>query len=197
VLGTEEEQMSSNARPPAIVSWTLRLENAAALDAPVQAIEPTIRAVFGTGTRASVLRGDWLGHAVHPLLTDLVIGTWTSATLLDLFGGVESSIPAQRLIGTGLLAVGPTAWTGWAEWSAAGARDKRVGLVHAVTNGVAISIYTASWIARQRGQHDSGARLALAGAAVSGIGAYLGGHLAAARKLGSHHAAYGDSSLEV
>jgi len=112
--------MSSNARPPAIVSWTLRLENAAALDAPVQAIEPTIRAVFGTGTRASVLRGDWLGHAVHPLLTDLVIGTWTSATLLDLFGGRESSIPAQRLIGTGLLAVGPTAWSGWAEWSAAG-----------------------------------------------------------------------------
>ena len=189
--------MSSNAQPPAIVGWTLRLENAAALDAPVQAIEPTIRAVFGTGTRASVLRGDWLGHAVHPLLTDLVIGTWTSATLLDLFGGRESSIPAQRLIGTGLLAVGPTAWTGWAEWSAAGPRDKRVGLVHAVTNGVAISIYAASWIARQRGHHGSGARLALAGAAVSGIGAYLGGHLAAARKLGSHHAAYGEPSLEV
>jgi len=186
--------MSSNTRPPAIVTWTQRLENAAALDAPVRAIEPAIRAVFGTGTRASVLRGDWLGHAVHPVLTDLVIGTWTSATLLDLVGGTESAIPAQRLIGTGLLAVGPTAWTGWAEWSAAGARDKRVGLVHAVTNGVAISIYAASWTARRRGQHGSGAKLALAGAAVAGIGAYLGGHLAAARKVGTHHAAYGEAS---
>ncbi len=28
--------------------------------------------------------------------------------------------PPQRLIGTGLLAAGPTARTGWAEWSAAG-----------------------------------------------------------------------------
>ncbi len=188
--------MSSHDRSP-IVGWTLRLEDAAALDTPVQALEPAIRAVFGTGTRGSVLRGDWLGHAVHPVLTDLVLGTWTSATLLDLFGGADSAVPARRLIGTGLLAVGPTAWTGWAEWSEAGPREKRVGLVHAVTNGLAISIYAASWVARHRGRHGSGARLALAGAAVSGFGAYLGGHLAAARNVGSHHPAYAEPSLEV
>ena len=112
--------MSSIERPPAIVRWTLRLEETTALDRPVRALEPSIRSVFGSGTRASVLRGDWLGHAVHPLLTDVVLGTWTSATVLDLFGGRGSSAAAQRLVGTGLLAVGPTAWTGWAEWSAAG-----------------------------------------------------------------------------
>ena len=153
--------------------------------------------MFGTGTRGYVLRGDWLGHAVHPVLTDLVLGTWTSATLLDLFGGADAAVPARRLIGTGLLAVGPTAWTGWAEWSEAGPREKRVGLVHAVTNGVAISIYAASWVARHRGRHGSGARLALAGAAVSGLGAYLGGHLAAARNVGSHHLAYAETSSEA
>lgn len=189
--------MNPNERPPAIVGWTLRLEDAAVLDAPVHAIEPTIRAVFGTGTRASVLRGDWLGHAVHPLLTDLVLGTWTSATVLDLFGGKDSSVAARRLIATGLLAVGPTAWTGWAEWLGAGDRDKRVGLVHAVTNGLAISIYAASWRARHQGRDGAGARLALAGGAVSGIGAYLGGHLAAARKLGSRDPAFSEPSLET
>jgi hypothetical protein len=184
-------------RPPAIVRWTLRLEDATALDTAVQAVEPTIRSVFGTGARAAVLRGDWLGHAVHPLLTDLVLGTWTSASLLDLCGGTESSAAAQRLIGAGLLAVGPTAWAGWAEWSGAGPRDKRVGLVHAVTNAVAITLYGASWVARLRGRHASGVRLALAGAAVSGVGGYLGSHLALARKLGSRHPAYGEASLEV
>ena len=183
-------------RTPAHVRWTLRLEDAAALDAAVQAVEPTIRSVFGTGARAAVLRGEWLGHAVHPLLTDLVLGTWTSASLLDLFGGDESSAAAQRLVGAGLLAVGPTAWAGWAEWSAAGPRDKRVGLVHAVTNGVAISLYAASWVARVRGRHGSGARLAMAGAAAAGVGGYLGSHLALARKLGSRHPAYGETSLE-
>ncbi|MGZ5400330.1 MAG: DUF2231 domain-containing protein [Nocardioides sp.] len=182
--------MNSSDQPNPLVRWTLRLEEAAALDRPVQAVEPKIRAAFGSGARGSALRGDWLGHAVHPLLTDLVIGTWTSATLLDLFGGRDSSAAAQKLIATGLLAAGPTAWTGWAEWSVAGPRDKRVGLVHAVANGLAIGTYSASWIARRRGRHGTGATLALAGAAVSGFGAYLGGHLAAARKVSSRHPAY-------
>jgi hypothetical protein len=182
-------------RPPRIVRWTLRLENAAALDRPVHALEPSIQAWFGSGTRGSVLRGEWLGHAVHPMLTDVVLGTWTSASLLDLLGGPDSSAAAQRLIGAGLLGAAPTAWTGWAEWSAAGSRDKRVGLVHAVTNGVAIGLYAASWRARWRGRHGRGVRLALAGAAVSGAGAYLGGHLAEARKVASHHRAYDDAPL--
>jgi hypothetical protein len=185
--------MSSIERPPAIIRWTLRLEEATALDRPVQALEPSIRSVFGSGTRASVLRGDWLGHAVHPLLTDVVLGTWTSATVLDIFGGRGSSAAAQRLVGTGLLAVGPTAWTGWAEWSAAASREKRVGLVHAVTNAVAISAYAASWVARRKGRHGTGARLAVAGATVSGVGAYLGGHLTEARKVASRHPAYDDA----
>ena len=177
--------------PPGIVRWTMRLEEAKALDGPVRALEPTVEAVFGTGTRGSVLRGEWLGHAVHPVLTDVVIGTWTSASLLDLLGGRDSSAPAQRLLGIGLLAAAPTFWTGWAEWTTAGQREKRVGVVHAVTNGTALSAYAASWLARRRGDHGRGVRLALVGAAVSGFGAYLGGHLAAARKVGSHDPAYG------
>lgn len=186
--------MSPMERIPAIVRWTLRLEEAATLDRPVEALEPTIRSVFGTGVRGSLLRGEWLGHAVHPLLTDVVLGSWTSATVLDIFGGRESTAAARRLVGTGLLAVGPTAWTGWAEWSQAGRREQRVGLVHAVTNAVAIAVYGASWVARRRGRHRAGARLALTGAAVSGLGAYLGGHMTEARQVASHHPAYDDAS---
>ena len=189
--------MNPIGRPPSIVRWTLGLEEATALDGPVQTLEPHIRAWFGSGTRGSVLRGDWLGHALHPVLTDVVIGTWTSASVLDLFGGKDSSAAAQRLVGTGLVAVGPTAWSGWAEWSLAGPREKRVGLVHAVTNGLAIGIYTASWVARVRGRHGAGARLALAGATVAGVGGYLGGHLAGARHVGSHHAAYEEEPVQV
>jgi hypothetical protein len=98
--------MEPTERPPAIVRWTQRLEDTAALDAPVSALEPKIRALFGSGPRGSVLRGDWLGHAVHPVLTDFVLGTWTSATVLDAIGGNESSVAARRLIGAGLLAAG-------------------------------------------------------------------------------------------
>lgn len=182
--------MSEFERPPRIVRWTLGLEEASALDRPVKTLEPMVHSWFATGKRGSVLRGEWLGHAVHPSLTDVVLGTWTSASLLDLFGGRESVAAAQKLIGAGLLAVGPTAWSGWAEWSEAGQREKRVGLVHAVSNGVAIGIYTASWIARRRDRHGTGAKLALVGVAVSTVAGYLGGHLVEARKLATRHPAY-------
>ena len=189
--------VDNEVQQPPIVRWTLKLEEAAVLDRPVHSLEPYVQAIFGSGTRGAILRGQWLGHALHPTLTDLVLGTWTSATLLDVLGGREWAAPAQRLIGTGLLAAGPTAWTGWAEWSQAGPRDKRVGLVHAVTNGVAIGVYAASWLARRRGRHETGARLALLGATVSATGAYLGGHLTEARKVGSHHPDYRNSPASI
>jgi hypothetical protein len=185
--------MGSTERP-AVVDWTLRLEETAALDGAVEALRPTITRVFGQGQRAAVLRGEWLGHAVHPLLTDVVLGTWTSAVVLDLCGGEESAAAARRLVGVGLLAVGPTAWTGWAEWSAAGPRDQRVGVVHAVSNALAIGLYTASWAVRRRGRRDLGTGLALVGAAALTLGGYLGSHLSIGRKLGSRHPAYEDSA---
>ncbi len=175
---------------PAVVDWTLRLEEADALDGAVRAVEPLVRTAFGTGARGALLRGDWLGHALHPVLTDAVLGSWTSATLLDLVGGEEAAPAARTLVGAGLLAVGPTAWTGWAQWCESGPRERRVGLVHAVLNGVAIGAYTASWVARGRGRHRAGVGLALAGAAVAGVGGYLGGHLAVARDVGTSDPAF-------
>lgn len=189
--------MDTVERLPRIVRWTLRLEGASVLDGPVKALQPVVETLFGSGTRGSVLRGDWLGHAVHPVLTDVVLGTWTSATVLDVVGGRHAASSAQRLIGVGLLAAGPTAWSGWAEWSEARPRDKRVGLVHAVTNGVAIGLYAKSYSARRRGRHGKGVGLALAGMATTGLGAYLGGHLAAARKVGSSHPAYDAAAARV
>lgn len=175
---------------PALVHVTRRLEDAAALDPAVEALEPHIRTLFGSGTRGAVLRGDWLGHALHPALTDVVLGTWLSASILDVTGRGQWAAPARTLVATGLLAFGPTAWTGWAQWSEAGPRDKRVGLVHAVTNAVAVGAYASSWFARRAGHDERGARLALMGAGISGVGAYLGGHLTTARRVGTRDDAY-------
>lgn len=177
---------------PRLVHWTRALEDTTALDGAVHALEPLVDAAFATGTRGEVLRGDWLGHALHPVLTDAVLGTWTSATILDLVGGRDSRGAAQRLLGVSLLAVGPTAWSGWAEWASATDRDKRVGLVHATTNAVAIGLFASSWLARRRGDHAVGVRRSLTGAAVASVGGYLGGHLAAARKVGTRDPAYTD-----
>ncbi len=178
---------------PAAVRWTLWLERMGSLDGAVRTLDKPVRALFGTGWRGSLLRGDWLGHSAHPMLTDLAIGSWTSAGLLDLGGGRGASAAAQRLVGTGVLAAIPTAWTGWAEWSAAPPREKRVGVVHAASTGAAIAVYALSWTERRRGHHGAGVGLALTGAAIVGLGAYLGGHLNEGRKVASRHPAYRDS----
>ncbi len=66
--------MNTVERTPRIVRWTLRLEGATALDRPVKSLEPVVEILFGGGTRGSVLRGEWLGHSVHPVLTDVLDG---------------------------------------------------------------------------------------------------------------------------
>lgn len=38
------------------------------------------------GRARGFLHGVWLGHPFHPLLTDIPIGAWTTALVLDLRG---------------------------------------------------------------------------------------------------------------
>jgi nitrite reductase/ring-hydroxylating ferredoxin subunit/uncharacterized membrane protein len=159
-----------------------------ALDAPAKAIAKQIRNLLPDGGGVKdVLSGTWIGHALHPLLTDVPIGTWTSATLLDLCGGRASRPAAQRLIGVGLAAAAPTAWSGWSDWADTEPDDdevRRIGIVHALVNGGAIALYGASFAARRRGAHTTGVLLGLAGAGAMGAGGWLGGDLAFARGVG-------------
>jgi nitrite reductase/ring-hydroxylating ferredoxin subunit/uncharacterized membrane protein len=143
------------------------------------------------GGLKDVLSGTWLGHALHPLLTDVVIGTFMSASLLDLLGGDDEA--AQKLIGVGVAAYLPTALTGvsdWADTEPVDDRVRRVGLVHANTNAVALALYTASLKARRGGDTSRGKALAMAGGGVLAVGGFLGGHLSFARGVGPNQTAY-------
>ena len=66
-----------------------------------------------------------------PLLTDLPLGCWASAFLLDLLGLGSHRDAARRLVGLGLLASPPTAAADLSDWSRLATPDRRVGLVHA------------------------------------------------------------------
>ena len=61
----------------------------------------------------------------------------------------------------------------------------RVGLVHAMANGAALSLYAAALVARRRG--GPGRLLSLAGGAVAGVAALLGGHLGYRQATGANH----------
>lgn len=151
--------------------------------------------VFSGPPLGAVLRGEPLGHALHPTLTDLPIGFWTSAVVLDVCGDAGSRPAAQRLIGLGVLSAGPTAWSGWAEWNRLREPEVRVGTVHAVLNGAAIGLFTGSWIARRAGRHATGVWCGAVGSVAASAAGYLGGHLSTARKAGYRDRAYAQDGV--
>jgi uncharacterized membrane protein len=167
-----------------------RLESARELDTGITLLSAVTDRLNGSQRRRDALQGHWAGHAIHPALTDLPIGAWVSASTLDLIGGKQSRPAATRLVAVGIAAALPTAITGLAEWGSADWQSRRVGLVHAVANTAALSLYSLSLTARLRDRHRTGALLALAGASAATVGGYLGGHLTEVRKVGSYHPAY-------
>jgi uncharacterized membrane protein len=157
-----------------------RLESVEALDAPARTAGRTVRALIPDGAPKDVLSGAWLGHALHPIMTDIPIGAWTSSVLLDWTGGNDSRSAADRLVLVGVLAAGAAVATGWSDWADAEQSDaavRRSGLVHAAANATATAFMIGSYFARKRGARGLGRLLSLGGSAALGTGGWLGGHL--------------------
>jgi len=161
-----------------------RIARAEGLDRYVEPAHRAVQAALPRGPLRDALQGAWLGHALHPLLTDLPIGFWTSSWVLDIVGGPASRGAADRLVGLGVLSAAPTVVAGLADWSELGRPERRVGAVHAAANAAATGLYALSWVARRRGRRATGVALGMAGAAAATVGGYLGGHLVFRRGAG-------------
>lgn len=151
------------------------LEAAEQLDTISEPLARAVRAVPEPARRT--LAGEWLGHPLHPMLTDLPIGFWTTAWVLDLVGGRRSARVATAMVGLGVASALPTAAAGLVDWADLSVEKKRPGLVHAAANIAATGLYGLSFAARIRGRRFRGIALGMAGAAAATAGGYLGGHL--------------------
>lgn len=174
------------------------IESARFLDPVAKAAARTARTLI-SGPVKDALSGTWLGHAVHPLLTDVVVGSFTSATLLDLLGGDELAAASERLIGVGIAAYAPTALTGVSDWADSEPGNdgvRRTGAVHASINAVTLSLYAASLIARRRGARGQGVLLGALGASALAAGAYLGGHLTLGQGVGTDQTVFDPGPAE-
>jgi uncharacterized membrane protein len=158
-----------------------RLEQAKVLDGAAAAVQSAARPLV-RGRIGEVLRGEPIGHPLHPALVAVPIGAWLSASALDLTGG--DAVAARRLVALGCLVALPTAASGAADWLRTTGPERRVGFVHAGLNDVALGIYVASWRSRAGGRRAKGAALALAGSGLLVVSGWLGGHLAYRRGVG-------------
>lgn len=166
---------------PVLLSAVRRLEESPSVDGLSGIVRGVALAVVPAhGRLREELHGRSLGHALHSSLTDVPVGLWTSAAVLDVAGGERSAPAAQRLVGLGLLAAVPTALSGLADYLAVDSRARRVGSVHATLNGGVSVLYGASWLLRRAGRRRAGVAVAMLAYGVAGASAYLGGHLAQA-----------------
>ena len=155
-----------------------RIAEAESLDKVAVPLSKVVSKVIPHGPLKDLLSGTWLGHPLHPMLTDVAIGSWTSAFLLDVFGHESAESSADALVGFGVVSALPTAIAGYSDWSDLMDAERRLGLVHALANAGAIGCYGLSWFARRKGDRSRGMALSLLGATVATVGGFLGGHLA-------------------
>src|ERR671936_1184885 len=171
-----------------------RIEQFDALDPVAEPLQKGVRALVPQESEfKDLLSGTWLGHPLHPPLTDVVVGAWTSALLLDLLGGERSEEAADRLVAAGIVAAVPTAAAGLADWAELRGGSRRVGSVHALGNTTALLLHTLSWLARRRGDRNRGVTLSALGYAVATFSAWLGGHLSFAQGVGVNQTAFEDA----
>jgi nitrite reductase/ring-hydroxylating ferredoxin subunit/uncharacterized membrane protein len=161
-----------------------RLEEAEALDEPAGRLAEAVAVATRPRLVKNALSGTWLGHRFHPLMVPMPIGFWSGALLFDLVATRRARWAADVLVGAGVAAALPTAAAGLSDWADAEPEARRVGLVHASCNTLALVCYSASLVARLLGGRKAGVGLSLAGAAAMSAGGYLGGHLAYVQAVG-------------
>ena len=150
----------------------------AGLDRPAELLTTKLRDVLGSGPVKDALSGTWLGHPLHPLLTDLPIGFWTSAFTLDVLGGKHSRRAATRSSAWGVLTASPHC----SQWRLRLGRHVRARAQGRLVSRrrehhrARFATPPRGWT-RRRGRHWRGVALGLGGATAATVGGYLGGHL--------------------
>lgn len=125
----------------------------------------------------SLLHGTWLGHPLHPLLTDLPVGALTVALVLDVLD-INDGANWATLIGfAGLLAA---ALAGMVDLDETSGKARQYGGLHAGSMFVATVFYLFSVLIRfgvMPGEPVYAIGTAAAGYVFILLGAYIGGDL--------------------
>lgn len=143
-------------------------------------------------TVKNFVHGVWLGHPLHPAITDVPLGAYTAAALLD---GLEAGTRrrafgagADAAVGLGITSALAAAVAGLTDYQHVTGGARRVGLLHGLMNIAATGLYGASWLARRKGRRAAGRQLGLAGFLLSLGSGFLGGQLVFDYRIGVKHA---------
>jgi uncharacterized membrane protein len=164
------------------------------LDAPATAVQSVVDKAYAALGPAKepvhqALNGDWMGHPLHPAVVIAPLGAFSTAVALDALdaknGEDQYADAADAALAIGLITSIPAALTGATQWHQMRNNDlKRVGLVHAASNSVALGLMGASLLLRKAKKRKAGKALAAIGMTVLTFSGYLGGHMTYSRRAG-------------
>lgn len=162
-----------------VLSSFERLESLDASAAAAARVAGTVVDRSGVG---GVLRGSWLGHPMHPLLVTIPIGTWVTSAVFDMV--FDDVATARRLLAIGLAATPPTVLAGWADYGLLNREQRRVGLVHAASNAVGVTMLALAYRAYRNERRRAARTYTIVGLTAISAGGALGGHLSYAQGAG-------------
>lgn len=168
------------------------------LDNAGAAIQPVIIQAFDAGGKTgkdvkNFLHGKWLGHPLHPMVTDVPLGAWTTAAVLDtleLCGSKQYKPGADAAISIGLVGAAGAAVTGLTDWTGTTEIERKAGLAHAILNISATALYLTSFLLRKRkNSRKTAISLSMLGYCITTASAYIGGNLVYNQQMGVNHTA--------
>lgn len=140
------------------------------------------------------LNGVWLGHALHPVLVNVPLGSWSATLVLDLawLADQDDGIArgADLSMWLGLAGAAGSAVTGVTSWVDTDGPEQRTGMLHALLNTGITVLNATSAILRFTGQRRTAIALSTTAYAISLYSAYLGGELTYSSGVGVNHVAW-------
>jgi nitrite reductase/ring-hydroxylating ferredoxin subunit/uncharacterized membrane protein len=146
------------------------------------------------------LNGVWLGHSLHAVLVDVVVGGATAALLLDVlrvvFGIGELETAATWVIGLSFLTALGAIVSGLTDYkdTAPKSSERDVAGLHGLLNIVATIGFLASLVLRLVDSHDAAFWLLLLSYLVVSVGSFIGGHVVFKYGYMVNHNAFSDTA---
>ena len=181
------------AIPPTPQPFTERLSDT---------LQHWIGVVVGSGRKPprrlkSLLNGTWLGHPLHPVMTDVPVTAWMLTAVFDVIWLIAhptwAAYGAFVTVIVGLFGALGAIVTGLTDWSDTYGAERRVGLNHALFNACATILYLVSFILRLlAGPGDGLAAVVLGFVGLASLlyAAYLGGDMVFTKGTGVNHTAW-------
>ncbi len=142
-----------------------------------------------------LMNGSMLGHSLHGMLTDAVVGAVTALLVLDasaVLFGADVETAALIVLGFGALSAWGAALAGLTDHKDVDPGDARnVATLHGLINLTATLLYTVAFFVRLVGGVTPGRWLALVAFVLVATGSFIGGHLVYKFGLMVNHNAFG------